>query len=347
MSKIKCEGYDLPIKTLSLGEGVEKVLTAAKAPDLMRQTEPKDSLRLCLLGRGVREGDHFVMPEISYEKLKERLAESPKQRFSAKNDVFGYRDEKGGFVSLTELVNEKYGEGSMRGALLPSETVITVSSGCRKCSILASQLLDGERYYYPLLTSEQILSGMNPADSRGEALSAGFILTDDGRLLFVLGQRNWNDMNENCFVELASGGALVSIECLPAERLKHSVLYVGPLGGKLGENVKAYPAGNGVTKVKAPAGSLIRFNLDCDDLLNTVHFYYKFTLDDEKCGAPSASDGFVYNTRIPLYLGSGSYYPSGIILPPADMHSKMTVRMIATGPKCADTEPDCFEIEII
>ncbi len=347
MSQIKCEGFDLPVKTLALGGGVEKILTAAKSPDLAAQADPKDSLRLCLLGRGVREDDHFVMPEIGYDELRGMLEKRPKARFSAKNDVFGYREEHGGFISLAELVNAKYGEGSFDAESMSEGTVITVSSGCRKCSIKADQLLDGRRYYYPLLTSEQILSGMNPADSRGEELSAGFLLTEAGKLLFVLGQRNWNDMNENCFISLAPGGALVSIECLPEERLRHSILYVGPLGGKLGEDVKAYPAGEGVTKVTASAGSLIRFNLDCDDLLNTVHFYYKFTLDDEPCGAPSPSDGFVYNTRIPLYFGSGADYPSGMILPPADMHSKMTVRMLATGPNCRDTQPDCFEIKIV
>lgn len=347
MSQIKCEGFDLPVKTLALGGGVEKILTAAKAPDLGALAEPRSSLRLCLLGRGVREDDHFVMPEIGYDELKAKLAKSPVQRFSAKNDVFGYREEHGGFIALADLVNEIYGEGSFDAEAMPEGTVITVSSGCRKTSILASQLLDGKRYYYPLLTSEQILSGMNPADARGEELKAGFVLTDDGRMLFAAGQRNWNDMNENCFVELAPGGAFVSIECLPAERLKHSILYVGPLGGKIGEDIKAYPGCDGVTKVTAKTGSLIRFNLDNDDLLNTVHFYYKFTLDDTPCGEPLPSDGYVYNTRIPLYFGTGVDYPSGMILPPADMHGKMTVRMIATGPNCADTKPDCFEIEIV
>ena len=347
MSMIQREHYDLPIKTLALGDGVQKILTAAKAPDLVQQAAPADSLRLCLFGRGVRCGDHFCMPELTYAQLRERLAAQPVKRFSAKNDVFGYREVCGGFLSLEALVNMLYGAGSLNTAEIPADAVITVSSGLRRCSIRGSQLLDGKRFYYPLLTSEQILSGMDPADSRGEALEAGFLCTAEGRLLFVLGQRNWNDMNENCFVELAPGGALVSLEHLPAARAQHSTLYIGPLGGKLGEDVLAYPAGDGVTRLTAPEGSLVRFNLDCDDLLNTVHFYYKFSLDGAPCGAPSPEDGFVYNTRIPLYFGAGTDYPSGIILPPAAMHGKMTLRMLATGPNSADTQPDCFEIEII
>lgn len=347
MSHIQCDHYDLPVKTLALGGGVEKILTAAAAPDLVSAAQPKEALRLCLLGRGVRSGDHFILPEIGYAELTERLSSAPAARFSAKNDVFGYRKIEGGFVSLAQLFGEAYGEDSFDVSSVPENAVISVSSGCRRCSILMRQLLDGERYFYPLLTSEQILSGMDPADSRGEALCAGFVLTEEGKLIFAVGQRNWNDMNENCFVELAPGGALVSVEYLPTERLLHNTLYVGPLGGTIGEDVRAYPASGSVTKVTAKAGSLIRFNLDSDDMLNSVHCYYKFSLDDEPCGAPSPSDGYVYNTRIPLYFGSGTDYPSGMILPPAEMHSRMTVRMLATGPNCADTEPDCFEIEIV
>lgn len=341
---LKTSAYDLPIKTLSLGSGVDKVLTSAQAPVL--DVEDDDALKLTLFGSGVRSGDSFAPAKISYAALKAMFAERETHTFSAKNDFFGYRSETGRLLPLSELVNALYGAGSFDPASAPEEAEIIVSSGLRQVKLRLGSVY-AERYYYPLLTSEQILAGMNPADSRGETLEPGLLLTDADELLFVIGQRNWNDMNEANFVKLVQGGAVISLAALPESRKAHSVLYVGPLGGKLGEDVIAYPAVPGsVARVTAKEGSLIRFNLDCDDLLNTVHYYYKFTLDGAPCSDPAPNDGFVYNTRIPLYFGGGADYPSGIVLPKAAEHNRMTIRMLATGAGCPDSEIDTFEIEI-
>lgn len=346
---LKTPGYDLPIKTLALGGGVNKVLTSAPAPEL--SNKPADALRLCVYGAGVRCGDGFLPPVIAYEELCSLFDNAPEKTYSAKNDFFGYRSETGRFLPLQAVVDALYGTGKFDLNAIAPDAEIIVHSGSRLSRIRGSQLCQGGRFYYPLLTSEQILAGMNPADSRGETLDAGLLRTGsspaDYEIIFVIGQRNWNDMNEAWFVNFTQGGAGITIEHLPAERKLHNTLYVGPLGGVLGSDITAYPALSGQTvELTAKEGALVRFNLDSNELLNTAHMYYKFTLDDEPCPEPKPTDGFVYNTRIPLYFGAGADYPSGIILPPAKEHHSMTIRMMTTGIDCPDTEVDCFHISI-
>jgi len=346
---LKNPSYDLPIKTLALGNGVDKVLTAAPAPELRSAT--CDALRLCVYGAGVRHGDNFLPPVIAYKDLYALFDNAPEKTYSAKNDFFGYRSETGRFLSLQQVVDILYGIGVFDLTSMEPDAAVIVHSGSKFCRIRGSQLCPGGRFYYPLLTSEQILAGMDPADARGEILEAGLLRTGDSpdtyQVIFVIGQRNWNDMNEAWFVNFVQGGAGISIEHLPQERKLHNILYVGPLGGVLGKDITAYPAVPGKTvTIHAKEGALVRFNLDNNDFLNTAHMYYKFTLDGQPCSEPRPTDGFVYNTRIPLYFGAGADYPSGIILPPAKEHHIMTIRMMATGIDCPDTEVDCFEIHI-
>ncbi|MBS1401940.1 MAG: hypothetical protein HPZ79_03015 [Oscillospiraceae bacterium] len=353
---LKTPDYDLPIKTLALGGGVDKVLTSAPAPTLTAGSPTParagdDVLCLCVYGTGVRQGDGFAPPVISYDALYRLFDNAPEKTYSAKNDFFGYRSETGRFLSLQAITDTLYGSGVFDLGAMAPEAAVIVHSGSKLSRVRGSQICPGGRFHYPLLTSEQILSGMNPADARGEALDMGLLRTGsspaDYAVIFVVGQRNWNDMNEAWFVNFVDGGAGITIEYLPQERKLHNILYVGPLGGTLGQNIVAYPAVGGQTvEVTAKEGSLVRFNLDNNDLLNTAHMYYKFTLDDVPCGDPRPNDGFVYNTRIPLYFGAGADYPSGIILPPAKEHHAMTIRMMATGVDCPDTEVDCFHIHI-
>ena len=359
-NKIKVSGYALPIKELALGGGVSKVLTSAPAPALGVQTvtperSAADRFTVCLFGTGVPAGDGFALPAVSYKQLYSWFDDAPKASYSAKTTWFGYRSEQGRFLSLEEVINKLYGKqvfSMAETAANRPEAVITVASGSKVSKLSASQIMDGKRFYYPLLTSEQILSGMNPAESRGARTDAGLLRTgnseEDYKIVFVIGQRNWNDITESSFVEFADGGASITLEYLPAQRTKHNVLFVGPLGGKLGEDIIAYPGqGSDTVEITVPAGSMIRFNLDNDDFLNQAKMYYKFTLDDEPCGTPSPEDGFVYNTRIPLYFGNGADYPSGVILPPADMHGAMNIKMLAHSVSFADSEIDSFKINII
>ena len=90
----------------------------------------------------------------------------------------------GRFLSLEELINcsQAYAEGHLdfgKLACQKPEAVITVSSGGKSSRIQAAQVYDDDRYFYPLLTSEQILDGLKPADSRGEKLKMGFIRTGE------------------------------------------------------------------------------------------------------------------------------------------------------------------------
>ncbi len=343
--QLKTASYDLPIKTLALGDGVEKILTSAATPSL--PAPGADVLRLCVYGTGVRQGDTFAAPTISYAQLLRLFDGAPEKTYSAKNDFFGYRAETGRFLSLQAVTDALYGTGKFDLGSIAPDAAVTIHSGSKVCKLRGSQLCPGGRYHYPLLTSEQILSGMDPADSRGEVLDAGLLCTAENQIIFVIGQRNWNDMNEAWFVNFVSGGAGITVEYLPQERKLHNVLYIGPLGGTIGKDVTAYPAvPGGTAKLTARQGDLVRFNLDNNDLLNTAHMYYKFSLDGAPCGEPKPTDGFVYNTRIPLYFGAGTDYPSGIILPPAAMHHTMTIRMMTTSIDCPDTEVDCFEITI-
>lgn len=350
---IKTSAFDLPVKELPLGSGVTKILTAAPAP---KSTGVKgDFLTVCVLGRGIRTGDSFAPPSVSYSELYAMFDGAEEKSYSAKNTWFGYRLEKGRFLPLEDVFEKLYGEKvfSMAQAEkgLPDAKII-ISSGGRSVSLKLSQVCDEGRYFYPLLSSEQILAGMNPADSRGEALRAGLLLTEteDGakKVVFVLGQRNWNDITEASFVDFAVGGAGITVENLPAERTAHNVLYIGPLGGKLGEDVHAYPGkGAETVVVEAKAGELVRFNLDSDDFLNTARMYYKFTVDDEPVGEPSPEDGFVYNTRIPLWFGNGADYPSGVILPTDGSHKSVNIRMVAHSDAYADSAIDSFVIKVI
>ncbi|MGI6168805.1 MAG: hypothetical protein ACOYI4_03685 [Christensenellales bacterium] len=351
---IKTSTFDLPVKELPLGGGVTKILTASPAP-LSSSTTPRDHLTVCFLGRGVRCGDSFIPPSISYEELFDMFEGAEKKRYSAKNTWFGYRLEQGNFLPLEDVFEKLYGEKvfSMTDAekVMP-DAKITVASGGRSIVLKLSQMCDDYRYFYPLLSSEQILAGMDPAQSRGESLQVGLLLTEalDGskKVVFVIGQRNWNDINEPSFVEFCAGGAGISIENLPQSRTKHNVIFVGPLGGKLGENIRSY-TGRGAENVviNAKAGELIRFNLDNDDFLNSSRMYYKFTLDNEPCGEPSPEDGFVYNTRIPLWFGSGADYPSGIVLPTDGIHKSLNIKMLAHSDSYDDSEIDSFTIRII
>ena len=231
------------------------------------------------------------------------------------------------------------------------DAVLTVASGGKVAQIRLGRLRNGERFFYPLLTSEQILSGMKPADSRGARTDVGLLRTgteaEGYQVMFVIGQRNWNDINEEQFVEFRPGGAFIGVEDLTEERMAHNILYAGPLGGDLERDLAAYP-GDGArkTELTLKEGTLIRFNLDNNSFLNRAKMYYKFTLDGAPCGQPSPEDGFVYNTRIPLYFGAGGDYPNGIILPPAAEHRRMTIRMAAYGVDCPEPEGDIFEITI-
>ncbi len=354
---IKVCAYDLPVKELDLGGGVTKILTAAPDPQLSRpevspERSSRDVLSVCLYGAGVRQGSSFAPPRMSYEKLYHLFDDAPEHTYSARTPVFGYRSESGRFISLENLINALYQEGRFSTGEMSEkrpEATVTVSSGGRVSRLLAGQLMDGRRYHYPLLTSEQILSGMNPADSRGEALDAGLLRTGsspvDYRVIFVMGQRNWNDITEPCFVDFADGGAGIFVEYLPAERVRHNVLHIGPLGGEFDRDISAFSGrGKDTVECSAPAGSLVRFNIDNDDFLNNSRMYYKFTLDGEDCGIPSPEDGFVYNTRIPLYFGGGADYPSGITLPCG--RRCMDIKILAHSAALGDSEVDSFKIKI-
>lgn len=357
---IKVKGYDLPIQELALGSGVKKVLTSAPAPapgvpSVCADRSSQDVLSVCVYGLGARSGDRFAPPQISYEALYRLFDRAPVHTYSAKNAWFGYRSEIGRFLPLEDVINALYGDGVYSMEAMVAErpdATVTVSSGGKVTRLLASQLMNGHRFYYPLLTSEQILSGMKPEESRGEQLDVGLLRTgntpSDFRVIFVIGQRNWNDMTESSFVDFADGGASIAVEYLPQSRTKHNILYVGPLGGEIGSSIIAYPGkGSTVTELSAPAGSLIRFNIDNNDFLNNAHMYYKFTMDDEACSVPCPEDGFVYNTRIPLYFGNGVDYPSGIILPVDGTHRAINIKMLAHSDAFADSEIDCFRINII
>lgn len=353
MDLIKTSAFDLPVKELPLGSGVTKLLTSAPAP---KSTGVQgDFLTVCVLGHGVRTGDSFAPPSVSYDELYTMFDGAEEKSYSAKNTWFGYRLEKGRFLPLEDVFEKLYGKKVFSMAQAEKElpdAKITVSSGGRSVSLKLSQVCDGGRYFYPLLSSEQILAGMNPADSRGEALRAGLLLAEgehgEKQVIFVLGQRNWNDITEASFVDFAAGGAGITVENLPAERTAHNVLYIGPLGGKLGETVRAYHGKGGETVVaEAKVGELVRFNLDSDDFLNTARMYYKFTVDDEPVGEPSPEDGFVYNTRIPLWFGNGADYPSGIILPTDGSHRSVNIRMVAHSDAYADSAVDSFVIKVI
>lgn len=228
MTEIKAPGYDIPVKELDLGGGAIKILPGAAAPDV--SAPEGEYLSVCLFGRGVRAGDVFRAPVISYEKLKALFDGAPKKSYSAKDAVFGYRGETGRFLPLERVINELYDGGFSLAdtAKASPEAVLTVSSGTRSVRVALGQLAEGERYYFPLLTSEQILAGLKPADAKGEQLNAGLLLTESGKIVFVLGQLGWNDIVEPCFVEFAAGGALIKLSKLTAERTKHNVLFTGP-----------------------------------------------------------------------------------------------------------------------
>lgn len=350
---IKTPAYDLPVKELPLGSGVTKILTSAPAPS--SECQPEDRLTVCVLGRGVRCGNCFVPPSVSYDELYTMFDGAEEKSYSAKNTWFGYRLEKGRFLPLEVVFEKLYGEKlfcmSESQKSMP-DARLTVSSGGRSAVIKLSQLCDDARYFYPLLSSEQILAGMDPAASRGEALRAGLLLTEAEsgakKVVFVLGQRNWNDITEMSFVDFTSGGAGISVENLPSERTAHNILYIGPLGGTLCGDIRAYPGkGDENVTVEARPGELVRFNLDNDDFLNSARMYYKFTVDDEPCGAPSPEDGFVYNTRIPLWFGSGADYPSGIILPADGSRKSVNIRMMAHSDSYDDSAIDRFTIKIV
>lgn len=344
MTEIKAPGYDIPVKELDLGGGAIKILPGAAAPDV--SAPEGEYLSVCLFGRGIRAGDVFRAPVISYEKLKALFDGAPKKSYSAKDAVFGYRGETGRFLPLERVINELYDGGFSLAdtAKASPEAVLTVSSGTRSVRVALGQLAEGERYYFPLLTSEQILAGLKPADAKGEQLNAGLLLTESGKIVFVLGQLGWNDIVEPCFVEFAAGGALIKLSKLTAERTKHNVLFTGPLGGE----ITAYDCkGLEPVKLSLPGGTLLCFNLDSDEMLNDFRMYYKFTFDGEECGVPSPTDGYVYNTRVPLYFGSGADYPSGVILPDKSLHTSMHIRMLAHGMEYPDSEVDAFDIEIV
>lgn len=347
---IQTPAFDLPVKELPLGSGVTKILTAAPAPQ--SGSAQGDRLTVCVLGRGVRNGDCFAPPSVSYDALYAMFDGAEEKSYSAKNTWFGYRLEKGRFLPLEVVFEKLYGQKlfcmAQAEKTMPDAKII-VSSGGRSVTLQLSQVCDDGRYFYPLLSSEQILAGMNPADSRGEALRAGLLLTEtaDGgkKVVFVLGQRNWNDITEASFVDFCAGGAGITVENLPAARTEHNVLYVGPLGGTLGEDIRAYPGkGAETVVVEASAGELVRFNLDSDDFLNSARMYYKFTMDDVPCGEPSPEDGFVYNTRIPLWFGCGADYPSGVVLPTDGSHTRMNIRMVAHSDAYHDSAVDSFTI---
>ena len=344
MTEIKAPGYDIPVKELDLGGGAIKILPGAATPDA---TAPEgEYLSVCFFGRGVRARDTFGYPVISYDKLRTFFDSAPEKSYSAKNAVFGYRRETGRFIPLERVINELYSAGfSLAAAAKTSpDAVLTVSSGCRCVRIALGQLEEGERYYFPLLTSEQILAGLKPADARGEQLNAGLLLTGGGKLVFVLGQLGWNDIVEPCFVDFGPGGALITLSKLTAERTRHNVLFTGPLGGE----ISAYEGkGSEPVRLSLPGGTLLRFNLDSDEMLNDFRMYYKFTFDGEECGVPSSTDGYVYNTRGPLYFGSVADYPSGVILPNRSVHTSMHIKMLAHGMEYPDSEVDTFDIEIV
>lgn len=358
---IKKDGNDIPIKELELCPGINKILPAAMPPVLSvckNETDRSaaDRLTICVLGEGIRKGDGFSLPSMTYKELFGLFDNTPVHTYSAKNGFFGYRSVSGRFLSLEELINcsQAYAEGHLdfgKLACQKPEAVITVSSGGKSLRIQAAQVYDDDRYFYPLLTSEQILDGLKPADSRGEKLKMGFIRTGEEeqeyQVIFVIGQRNWNDITEEIFVAFTDGGASVTIEYLPESRKKHNILYVGPIGGELGQDVLAYQGrGKDTVEISAREGSLIRFNIDNNDFLNKAKMYYKFSVDDEECKTPYLKDGYVYNTRIPLYFGSGADYPSGIILPLAEKHKSIQIKIMAFGPECPETEVDSFKIFI-
>ena len=344
MTEIKAPGYDIPVKELPLGGGAVKILPGAPDPEV--SVPEGDYVSVSLFGRGVRRGDTFVAPYLDSAKLRELFDGAPEKSYSAKTAVFGYRGETGKFLPLERVINELCGGGFSlaQAAAAQPETLLTVSSGTRSVRIALSQLAEGERYYFPLLTSEQILAGLKPADARGEQLGAGLLLTDAGKIIFVLGQLGWNDIVEPCFVDFAPGGALIKLSALTCERAKHNVLFTGPLGGE----ISAYPGkgGEGVD-LRLPGGTLLRFNLDSDEMLNDFRMYYKFTFDGEECGVPTPTGAYVYNTRAALYFGSGADFPTGVILPDRSVHRSMQIKMFAHGTEYPDSELDVFNIEIV
>mgnify|MGYP005775925071 FL=1 len=344
MADIKAPGYDIPVKELPLGGGAVKILSGAPDPEV--SVPEGEYVCVNLFGRGVRKGDSFTAPYISYEDLRGLFASAPVKSYSAKSAVFGYRGEKGRFLPLERVINELYGGGFSLAETAENtpDAVLTVSSGTRSVRVALGQLAEGERYYFPLLTSEQILAGLKPADARGEQLGAGLLLTESGKIVFVLGQLGWNDIVEPCFVDFSAGGALIKLSALTYERAKHNVLFTGPLGGE----ISAYPGkgGEGVN-LSLPGGTLLRFNLDSDEMLNDFRMYYKFTFDGEECGTPTPTDAYVYNTRAALYFGSGADFPTGVILPDRSLHTSMHIKMVAHGMEYPDSELDVFNIEII
>lgn len=350
-STLKTEEYDIPVKTLELGKGVTKVLPAAVIPQ--KKYDESDRLSLDFFGTGLREGDAFIVPSAGYSDLYELFDDAPEAEYSSKDGTFSYRSEKGRFLSLDEVVNSNLFLGDSTVNLKEvlgkkPEGILTMTSGGRSARIMFSQLMDGKRFFYPQLTSEQILAGMKPADSRGARTDAGLLrigTKESGyRVIFVIGQRNWNDITENLWVELKPGGASLSLEYLPEERKEHNVMYIGPLGGET-----RFYRGSGAVPVEITAkqGELVRFNLDNSTFLNKAKMYYKFSLDGEDCGDPSPEDGYIYNTRIPVYFGTGTDYPNGIILPPASEHDEMTIKMLAFGAECPGRNIDIFRIQIV
>lgn len=343
MTEIKTKDYSIPIKELSLGAGALKILPGASDPDT---APPKgEYLSVRLFGQGVREGDSFRQPSLSYDGLRRMFEGAPVKSCSAKDAAFGYRGETGRFLPLEYVINELYrADFSLsKAAQEQPEAMLAVSSGARSVRIALGQLAEGKRYCFRQLTSEQILSGLDPADARGEQVNAGLLMTDSGKLIFAIGQLGWNDITEPCFVDFEEGGALISLSGLTYSRTRHNVLFTGPLGGRL----DACPGrGTESVRIRLPGGSLLRFNLDSSDFLNDSKMYYKFAFDGDECGDPTPMDGFIYNTRAPLYFGSGADYPSGIILPDRSVHVSMQIKMLAHGMEFPDSETDVFDIEI-
>lgn len=149
--RMRLENYDIPIRTLSMSGGANKILPGAAAPKFTKvaaSTErmDKDSLNLLLLGHGKRCGDGFQPPCISYAELYRLFDGAPIKRYSARNPFFGYREETGRFISLDNLVSAMYGDDSFileEFCRKNPDASITVSSGGKTSRISALQVREG------------------------------------------------------------------------------------------------------------------------------------------------------------------------------------------------------------
>jgi|GEM_PF-4772477 len=292
--------------TMSVYAGPEPIIPE---PIVTPARAATDEVQVNFRGTGLLDPEsaiaRYKFPYKTYADLATAFAGAPTKTYSAVN-LFSTKmnDVSGQYISVQKFISLFYPVSATGTDFATfcsdSNAVITMTSGGFTYKILGSQIMSGQRSYYPASGSSQVVE-------------AGFVLEDNGKIRFVIGQLNAVEQNYDMFLTLADGGTVIEFEAYSsAPKFENFSAYLGA-PGSIGTALSPNPTGPAYSFT---SGSYLRFAIDGqNDLLNRARLYFNFNTSDTAPANPSpTTTNDICNLHAAKYTPGGKDYPDGIVL---------------------------------